>query len=291
VLSEGVLAPTGTVNLYDNNKKIAGPMPLRYSGPAGPGLAQVNYTASGLEAGFHYFQLTYGGDANHLSLPLNTFSNHGAFVTVNAATGAGTHVGISPSASSVSVGESVTYSVSVAPIKPGALPTGTISLVGQNGGPFTDPVALSSGTASITLNWVFAAQNAITAEYSGDTNYSASNSAVIVTKVSPGTPTVTLTPAASSVSAGTQTSLTVTTLGYSNPNVSLPYGEVSFFDSVNGGPERMLGDGYLTTGNGGNPIFTLPVVLPGGNNVIQVKYRGTQDWKPTVSNSVAVAAE
>ena len=294
VLSEGILAPTGTVNLYDNGKKIAGPLALTYHGLFGAGLAQVSYTASGLEAGFHNFKLTYSGDANHLPLPQNTFSNHGAFVSVAAATGAAARVSLSPSSSSVSLGGSVTYSVTVTPAKAGGpLPTGTVTLVGENGGPFDDPVKLTHGNASIVLNWPFVRQNGIVAEYSGDSNYSASTSPFIITNVTQGIPTVTLTAAAGIVTAGTQSSVTVSTLGLpSNPNVAQPYGQVEFFDSVNGGPEHLFGGTpYLTTGNGGSPIFTLPVTLPPGSNVIHARYLGSADWKAADSNKVTVVVK
>ena len=48
---------------------------------------------------------------------------------------------------------------------------------------------------------------------------------------------------------------------------------------------------YLTTGNGGNPIFTLPANLPSGTNVIQVKYLGSQDWTQAKSNTVTVTVQ
>jgi len=94
------------------------------------------------------------------------------------------------------------------------------------------------------------------------------------------------------VPAGSQTSVTVTTLGLpSNPNVALPYGQVVFYDSINGGHEQRLGSGYLTTGNGGNPIFTLPVVFSAGTHVIHAKYMGTYDWKAGNSNSVTIVSQ
>jgi hypothetical protein len=104
---------------------------------------------------------------------------------------------------------------------------------------------------------------------------------------------VTLTAAAATVPAGRQTSLTVSVVGQpSNPNISAPYGQVQFFDAVNGGPMQAMGFAqYLTTGNGGNPIFTLPANLPRGTNVIHVNYLGSQDWKATKSNVVTVTVQ
>jgi hypothetical protein len=293
VLSEGMLAPTGTIKLYDNGKIITGPLELQHQGLFGAGLAQINYTATGLKDGFHQFQLAYSGDANHLPLPLFTFSNHGAFVTVNKATGAATHVTLTPSAGTVPVGGTVNYAISVKPTKAGApLPTGTVTLVGENDGTFGDPVALNNGTAVISYTWVTASPNGITAAYSGDSNYSASNSPVIITSVKQGVPSATLTAASPNVVAGTQTSVSVSVVSLpSNPNVSLPYGQVVFIDSVDGGPQHKLGSGFLTTGNGGNPFFTLPVTLPKGSHQIRAKYLGSFDWQAAESNTIVVVAQ
>ena len=294
VLSEGVMAPTGTINIFDNGKQVAGPITLTHQGLVGAGLAQVSYTATNLAVGYHTFTLSYSGDSNHLPLPQNTWSNHGTFVTVNAPTGAANRVSVIATPNAVSVGGSVTYSISVKPVKAGGpIPTGTITLVGENGGPFGNPVNLSGGNATIVYNWTFAHQNGMVAQYSGDSNYTASNSPFFITNVTQGTPTVTLTPATTSVAAGTQTSVTVATVGMpSNPNVSLPFGQVVFYDSVNGGPAHTIGGTqYLTVGNGGNPIFTLPVTLPSGSNVIYVRYLGNSDWKAANSNSVTVVVK
>jgi hypothetical protein len=179
----------------------------------------------------------------------------------------------------------------VSPAAKGSVPTGTITLLGENGGPLSDSVALSNGSASIPITWTFTANEGIVAEYSGDSNYSVSDSGLIITNIGQGTPTVTLT-APSQVAAGVQTSVTVTTVGIpSNPNVSLPYGGVVFYDSLNGGPQKKLGSGFLTTGNGGNPIFTLPVTLSAGAHAIHVHYQGGFDWKPADSNAVTIIGQ
>ncbi len=286
----GMLPATGTVDVFDNGKRIASQIPLQHDGLLGPGLAQIPYTFSGLKVGFHNLQIAYSGDANNLSVGLGMFSNHGAAVTVNATTGSANQVLVTQSAGNVNIGDSVNYSVTVKPAKAGGpVPTGTIQLIGENSGPFSNPVSLSNGAATITLTWTFANKNGIVAAYSGDSNYTASDSSFMVTNVNPGTPTVTLAAAANRVTAGAQTSLTVSAVGLpSNPAVSLPYGEVVFLDSVEGGGERRLGSGFFTTGNGGNPIFTLPVILPTGHNLIRVRYLGSPDWRAVDSNKVQV---
>ena len=290
---DGMLPATGTVDVYDNGKRIASNLPLSSGGLFGSGLAQLNYTASGLKAGFHALQIAYSGDANYVPLGTQVFDNRPARVTVNAAAGAGDEVTLTQSQATVSIGNSVQYSVTVKPAKSGGpMPTGTITLVGENGGPFGDPVNLTNGSASITLNWTYSHNNGIVAAYSGDSNYTTQNSNFIVTTVKPGTPTLTLAAAASRVAAGTSTSVTAFAVGMpSNPAISLPYGEVVFFDSVDGGPERRLGSGFLTNGNAGKILFTLPVALPKGHNVIHARYLGTYDWNPADSNAVQVTVE
>ena len=290
---DGMLPATGTVNVYDNGKLVATNLPLAPSGLFGTGLAQLSYTFSGLKEGFHALQISYSGDSNYSSLGTQVFSNRPARVSVNAANGAADHVFLTQSQSTVTLGDQSHYVVTVKAGKAGApVPTGTVTLVGENGGPFSDAVNLVNGTAAITLNWTYTNKNGMVAAYSGDSNYTAQNSNFIVTVVKPATPKVQLAAAAGQVAAGTATSVTVSTIGKPwNQALSLPYGEVVFYDSIDGGAERRIGSGFLTTGNGGNPIFTLPVTLPKGHNVIHARYLGTYDWTAADSNLVRVMVE
>lgn len=288
--TEGVLPATGTVDVYDNGKQVASQVPLSNAGLFGSGLAQLSYTFTGLKEGQHALQIAYSGDANYHPLGLNVFNNHPARVTVNAATGAADRVVLTQPQGTVTLGDSVKYTVTVKPAKSGSpMPTGTVQLLGENGGPLGDAVTLTNGAANIPIEWTFTRHNGIVAAYSGDSNYTAQNSNFIVTVVKPGTPSVKLSAASNTVNAGTQTSLSVSAIGLpSNASISLPYGEVVFFDSVNGAAERRLGSGFLTTGNGGGLLFTLPVVLPTGHNLIHVRYLGTYDWSAADSNGVQV---
>ena len=64
------------------------------------------------------------------------------------------------------------------------------------------------------------------------------------------------------------------------------------FDSVNGGGSQPLGSPHsLTVGNGGSPVFALPVVLPVGSNVIRGEYLGSPNWAPAFSNTVIVIVD
>jgi Bacterial Ig-like domain (group 3) len=180
----------------------------------------------------------------------------------------------------------------------GPTPTGTVSLVSRNGQVFDGPVALTNGNATLIVSFAAANQFEVALNYSGDTNYSPFTSSVLTTQVNRGTPTVTLKAASGIVPPHTQTSLTVNVVGAPNDPIisqnpaARPSGTVQFFDSVDGGGARPLGPAeFLTTGNGGNPIFTLPTVLPLGNNVITVKYSGDVNWLSEISNEVTVTVK
>ena len=292
VLGEGVESPTGTVQMYDNGHKLGSPITLAPNGPQGKGFAQATAKVS-LKAGDHFIRLAYAGDSNYDPVNPNNFNARGAFVSVSPAAGAGDRVQLRQSAATVNLGGSVTYTVTVTGRTGGAAPTGTVYLSSMNGFGIVDPLSLTNGSATFTVQWNQAGAQPVSAVYSGDSNYTPFSSAQLWTRVQPATPTVTLTAAAGTVAAGTQTSLTASVVGQpSNSNLSAPYGQVQFFDSVNGGAMRPMGFAqYLTTGNGGNPIFTLPANLPTGTNVIQVKYLGSQDWSPSKSNTVTVTVQ
>lgn len=292
VRGQGMESPTGTVQMYDNGRQLGSPITLKPNGVQGSGIAQATVKVP-LKAGDHFIRLAYAGDSNYNPVNPNNFNARGAFVSVSPAAGAGDRVQLQQSTATVSLGGSVTYTVTVKSRTGVSVPTGTVYLSWMNGFELVDPIALTNGSASFVVSWDQAGVQPVSAVYSGDSNYTPFSSAQLWTHVQQATPTATLTAAAATVPAGTQTSLTVSVIGQpSNPNLSLPYGQVQFFDSVNGGAMRAMGFAqYLTTGNGGNPIFTLPANLPRGTNVIQVKYLGSQDWTQAKSNTVTVMAQ
>lgn len=53
-----------------------------------------------------------------------------------------------------------------------------------------------------------------------------------------------------------------------------------------------MGFGHsLTTGNDGNPVYSLPVILSTGTHRIDVKYLGSTDWTAATSNAVTVTVQ
>ena len=249
---DGAESPTGTVSLLDNGKPVAGPFQL---GPNGNHLKGVMLATCKvvLKTGDHSLTMHYSGDSNYG--PGGTgFRSHGTSASVLASTGSPSRVELQQSPGVVTIGQRVSYSITVRPAKSGGpLPTGTVSLVGQDGLIQADPIPLVNGNATFILPYYQGGKYLDIAAYSGDANYSASNSGSLITRVLPATPTAALTASSTTSSPGDVTNLSVTVIGQpSNPHLSVPSGLVQFFDALNGGRERRLGSPqYLTIGNGG----------------------------------------
>jgi hypothetical protein len=289
VLGQGVLPPSGTVQLYDNGRKLGNPITLSNHGPQGDGIAQATLTLA-LKKGPHKLRLGYAGDGNYDPVNADNFNAHALNVTINAAAGRVSNIELRQSSASLNLGDSATYTVTIKGNPRGPVPTGTVSLNSRNGILLAPPTPLSVGTVTFVVPWYSAGNNPVSASYSGDTTYSPFSSREIWTSVRRATPTVTLTAASSTLPAGTQTSLTVSLLGQpSNPNLTVPFGLVQFFESVDGGPLHAMGFRHsLTTGNGGGAVYSLPVVFSSGTHRIQVNYFGSSDWSRATSNPVTV---
>jgi hypothetical protein len=293
VRASGQEIPTGTIQMFDNGEKIGTPLILQPQGPQGPGIAQAVFSKS-FSAGDHAIAFTYSGDKNFTSISLGNFNTGQVDLPVSAVSGQKTIIRVQQTPSSVTLSQSASYAVSVMPaVVGGAVPKGSVSLVGPNGFVFAGPVALVNGNATVPLTFDAAGKFEIAASYSGDSHYSPFSSSILTTSVDRGTPTVTLKTAATTVQQGVQTSFSVSVVGRPDvPAISIPFGFVQFFDSVNGGTFQALGSTqFLTVGNGGNPVFALPVILPPGKNLVKAKYLGSADWAPTFSNSVEVAVQ
>jgi large repetitive protein len=293
VRAPGQEIPTGTIQMFDNGERIGTPLILQPQGPQGPGIAQAVFSKS-FSAGDHTIAFTYSGDKNFTSIGLGDFNAGQVDLPVSAVSGQKTIIQVQQTPSSVILSQSANYAVSVMPVVTGGpVPKGSVSLVGPNGFVFAGPIALVNGNATVPLTFDAAGKFEIAASYSGDNHYSPFSSSILTTSVDRGTPTVTLKAGAATVQKDMQTSFSVAVVGRPDvPAISIPFGFVQFFDSVNGGTFQALGSTqFLTVGNGGTPVFALPVILPPGKNLVKTKYLGSADWAPTFSNSVEVVVQ
>ncbi|MBB5059108.1 uncharacterized protein (DUF2141 family) [Granulicella aggregans] len=187
------------------------------------------------------------------------------------------------SASSITVGQTLTLNAVVTPASGAGTPTGSVTF---NDGPASLSSAMldTSGKAALSTAILAVGSHSITASYGGDASFSSSVSAAFTVTVAsapstPATSTTTLTASASPVTAGQSVTLTATVAGPSG-NTAIPTGTVSF---LNG--STSIGSGVLD-GTGKATLTT--TVLPSGIDTITASYAGTASFAASVSNGVVV---
>jgi hypothetical protein len=175
VSTAGLGTPTGNVQFFDGPNPLGGPVTLNASG-------QSQLTTSALSVGSHTITVQYAGNVpagfNPSSGTLNTNPQ-----TVNPAST--TTVITSNQANPVGTGIFVTYTATVNRVAPSTTGTrtGTVTFF-RNGTPICSNVAINAGgQATCTISFGGAGNYNITAQYSGDTNFTASPSPTFVQQV------------------------------------------------------------------------------------------------------------
>ncbi len=152
--------PTGTVT-FKNGANTLGTGTLNGSGIA-------TFSTSALAVGGPYsITAVYGGDSSNLTSTSSATSQ-----VVNQA---GTTTTLSASPNPSVLGQSVTFTVTVAPVSPGSgTPTGSVSFF--DGATLLGTGTLSSGSASFSTSSLSVASHSITAVYAGDSSFTGSTS-------------------------------------------------------------------------------------------------------------------
>ncbi len=194
----GTGVPTGNIIFSDGATQL-GTSSLNTSGSA-------SFTASSLAVGPHLVSAGYSGDANFSASTSPTVS-----VTVSAPAKAATTTSLSASATQLTAGQNLTFSAAVAPKSGTGTPTGMISFL--DGPTQIGSATLTSGAASFTTANLAVGDHTLSASYSGDSNYAASNSialAVTITAAAPPDYSLTVSSSALTVAPGSSGKLTIT---------------------------------------------------------------------------------
>jgi Pro-kumamolisin, activation domain/Bacterial Ig-like domain (group 3) len=206
--------PTGTITFFTGTTQLGTPQSVQ-TNLVSP--CDVDATASistaGLTLGLNSVTEKYSGDTNYSGAVSVGTSVDAQIVTTTT---------ISSSAASFPQGQSVTFTVNVAPNQAGGpAPTGTVR--------FSTVVALPSaqlvnGQAQITTTALTAGDYTVSAVYTGDTNYSGSSGSVPV-QVSAGPDfSITFAPATVTVaSPGASASTMVTVTGTNGFNTAINF--------------------------------------------------------------------
>ena len=216
VTAPGTGTPTGTVTFYDGGNQI-GDIQTLNGGSA-------NITISDLPVGSDNITASYSGDTNY-----DTSTSSPALAETISQDGTTTSLAVLPSTQTYD--QPVTLTAKVAAVAPGTgTPTGTVTFLDDNNSIGASGLD-SSGTATLTTSALAAGvHNSLTADYSGDTDYTDSTSNAVSETVMPAKANqlawTTQPPATSTVGTGLVSS-------GSFPAVSLedPYGNVETSDS------------------------------------------------------------
>jgi hypothetical protein len=242
------------------------------SGTVSGGNAGVGYVLpAGTAAGTYTILASYNGSPN-----FNASSDNTASLTVNQAP---TSTLVTSSVNPSVFGQSVTFTVTVNVVAPGAgTPTGTVQFV-LDGNNFGSPVSLAGGSAtSSAIPTLSVSTHKVSAVYNGDTNFTTSTGTLsggqVVNK-------------ATSSTVGTNTT---STYSGSNQAVALSAAVTAVGETVNEGTvtftvqnknNAVIGKPVTSgTVNGGsaNASFTLPGGTPAGTYTIIATYSGGPDF-------------
>ena len=262
--------PTGSVTFSDGGMAISG------CGTTGvvalsSGVATCSITYSTL--GSHTITVSYAGDGNYSASACSALSE-----AVNQAA-TSTTVGISLS-SPVS-GQSVTYTLTIAPGALGAgTPAGTVVL-SDGGNPIAScgTMTLLNGQASCTVTYSSAGTHSIAATYSGDPNFLTSSVSTTVT-VAKASTSLSLTSSASSATAGASVTFTAK-VSIGSPGSGSPTGTVNFFEGTS-----TICSAVPPSNGTATCSVTLSTI---GNNSITAVYSGDGGFSGSSASAVSVA--
>ena len=198
-VAAGQVVPAGTVNVMEGNTLVG-------TGTLSAGSAIIS-TAS-LTPGTHLLTAVYSGSSQYST------STSSVLTQLVVAANPMTTTSLTASADPITVGSTLTLYASVSAVAGGqTIPGGTVSFM--DGTTLIGTGTLSAGAASYSTTSLRIGTHLITAVYSGDTNYTASTSAVLDEfVVSPGSGqpaqfTLAITPATLSLQRGTHRTLQV----------------------------------------------------------------------------------
>ncbi|HUI82275.1 MAG TPA: Ig-like domain repeat protein [Bryobacteraceae bacterium] len=252
------VAPTGTVSFFNNGTSIG-------SGTLSNG--QVSVSVSGL---LGFVTADYSGDINFVastSRAIRVGPAPTSVVTISS--------GLNPS----TIGQSVTFTASLAVMNGISPPTGTIQFA-DGTTPLGSPIPLTLGQATYTTSTLTVGSHTINATYSGDSEFPSAgeNFGQVVNRI----PT-TLTLSSSPSAPLSNQTLTVTAQLGPQPPTGLPgpTGQVTFTEGL-----TQLGTASVSSGAASASLGP----LTSGTHQVTVVYSGDADWssaRGTITITVA----
>lgn len=236
--------PTGNVTFFDGATSL---------GSANLSGSWAQLILASLSLGSHSITAKYNGDSNYTA-------STSAAVTQSVSQ-SGSSTALASNANPSSFGQAVTFTATVQPSYSGT-PSGNVTFF--DGGNSLGSISLSGGSAQLTLANFSLGSHSITAQYSGDSNFTASTSAPVAQSVNQAATSTAVSSNANPSVYGQVVTFTATVApAYSGT----PTGNVTFFDG-----NTSLGNANLS---GGVATFsTQSTALIAGSHSITAKYNG-----------------
>ena len=251
------LVPTGTVTFYDGGTAIDTETLVDGS---------ASFSTSAFTAGTHTIVVQYSGDTN--------FSGGNSKSLAQVVNQAASTTAVMPTVNPSVWGQSVTFTATVASSVAGlGTPTGQVTF--YDGTTAIDTETLVDGMASYTTSGLAVAGHSITAQYTGDTDFSGSTSTAFTQTVNPaGTQTAVTTSVNPTVSGQSVTfTATVSTV---SPGAGTATGQVVFYDGT-----TAVDTEYLS---GGTASYTTSALSVSGHS-ITAEYVGNTDFATSTSTA------
>lgn len=280
LVPSGSTAPTGSVQ-FTLDGVVVGTATINGSG--------TTYTASQAipitTAGAHTIGATYGGDSNYASssatpVPVTASSN----ATVTTLTSVPTVL---------TAGSTITFTAAISASGSTSTTntfTGTMTFYDGTTA-ISSPIAIVNNEAvlsKITLDATVA--HAITAVYSGDTNWAGSTSNSILFTVPTTGSGVTLQPSGATSLLGTLVTFTATVsesaTSTASTTTAVPTGAVTFYDGT-----TPIGSATIVDNLGVATATFYTRSLAGGTHTITADYAGDSNYSASISNAATVTVE
>ena len=262
--------PTGTVTFSDGTTLL---------GTVAVTSGTATFSTASLSNGTHTITAAYSGDSN-----FSASTSPVVTVVVSTPSKITTATSVTASATELTVGQTLTLNIVVAPQGGTGTPTGSVNIL--DGATQIGAPSLTSGATTFTTSTLAAGTHSITVSYSGDSNFASSASTVLSVVVSAPAKVNTNTSVSASstqIIAGASVTLTAKVAAASSgTGAATPTGTIAFLDSG-----ASVGTATLS---GGAAQITL-TNLAAGTHSINASYSGDANFTSSTSTVTTITVE
>lgn len=268
------ITPTGTVTITDTVYYVPSPGVLNSttvtlaSNIPLDGTGHATVTTSTLTGDKHFITASYSGDAN--------FSpGNSSLIQFVHASGSTTALASSPNPSNV--GQSVTFTATVAAAPPGSgTPTGQVTFQDQNNNVLAQAPLNGSGVVSFSTSGLALGSDTVTAVYASDTNFAASSGSTVQSVQNTNTTATTASSSPNPSVFGQLVTFTSTTTS----SGGVPVGKVTFTEG------STVWASNVTVNGSGQASFST-TALGVGSHTITATFTGAAGWANSSGNAPA----